>query len=84
MHTGLTTAGDWSRPTVRLDPDGVGLTLLEGEFTISRALNVSAEHDPDEPVTCTLRYEVCDERMCLPPTSETLEVSSGAGATVLR
>ncbi|MCP3917228.1 MAG: hypothetical protein GY711_16895 [bacterium] len=69
---GVKAQGEWTKPSARNDPHTEGVTVLDGDFTFTRVF--AADAKPSKPIECTLRYQVCDERMCLPPAQETLEV----------
>ena len=70
-------AGPWQRPASH--PDQVDPTLQIFEGSLAFRCEVRGYEPAQGPVelTCKLRYQVCDERMCLAPKIETLTTTLG-------
>lgn len=71
LPQGVKRVGAWTRPSSHASIEDPDLTIYEGRLVFSCLLSgpVGAR-----PVGCSIRYQVCDEKMCLPPTSTRLEV----------
>ncbi|MEM7261107.1 MAG: protein-disulfide reductase DsbD domain-containing protein [Planctomycetota bacterium] len=72
----------WRKPASRPSFDSPGLTLFEGRLVFERDFVVDPELDSKE-IVCGVRYQVCDDRMCLPPSvvkvKATIPASVAAG-----
>lgn len=67
---------DQGRPRLAIDPQSHLLTnYFEGTamFTLRLQANRSRSAGP-HPLQVSVRYQSCDDRMCLPPRHQTLEV----------
>lgn len=71
LPEGVRLDGEWQRPATHPDPTTPGLTLYEGVLAFRCELVADPGADPTQ-VLCKLSYQVCDARMCLPPTTKTL------------
>ena len=75
LPDGLTSTGRWSKPAGHPDPTDPGILHITGSSEFRRTLQAKDGFDPAKaPVECTLSYQVCDESMCLRPTSKTVVV----------
>ncbi len=71
LPDGVTQVGEWKRPQSHALPGDAGTAVFEGH--LSFVCEVAAdEPESAEGITCSLRYQVCDENMCFPPTSKEL------------
>lgn len=69
---GWSADGDWSKPVARLDPTSPGTTHFVGELEFRRTFAPGAGAAPPTELRCTLGYQVCNDHMCMPPTTTEL------------
>lgn len=75
LPEGASMVGDWDRPIGHPDAEAPGLTWLVDEVQFRCELKgVDTSKGPVE-VVCQLRYQACNDRMCLRPASEELRVT---------
>jgi hypothetical protein len=75
LPEGLRTEGDWQpSPSVRsMTPDGHA--AYADNATFSRILIVGEEvQSGEQTIQCTVGYQACNDRQCLPPTEVKLNV----------
>ncbi len=73
---GMTAVGDWQLPAGAPYPADPEITVYEGQLEFRH--EISGELLSGAEVACELRYQVCDENMCLPP-SRLRVVAAAAG-----
>ncbi|MFT7619177.1 MAG: hypothetical protein ACI97A_002827 [Planctomycetota bacterium] len=61
----------WQRPTSEISRDDASMSVFTGPISFTCVIQSSSGKD-HESVTCKIGYQVCDQRMCLPPTKESL------------
>lgn len=71
LPAGIERDGDWTLPRGGMYPADPGVTVYEGDLVFRCRLKGRPPATPGE-VACVLSYQVCDERMCLPPDSKRL------------
>lgn len=71
LPDGLKRAGEWELPSGGHYPADPTVTVYEGDLMFRCELAGKPTANSSD-VACVLSYQVCDERMCLPPDSETL------------
>jgi hypothetical protein len=76
LPTGFHPVDEWSEPaTVRSERPGAR-GAHAGGVTFARTIRIDDDVPPGPyGVTCSIRYQACDARQCLPPTSFTLLTS---------
>lgn len=75
LPDGLQPAGNWSKPAGHPAPADPGVLHVTGSSEFRRALKATEDFDPEgATVRCTLGFQVCDESMCMRPTSKTKSV----------
>ncbi len=70
VPNGMKRVGDWQMPKGHFYPADPALTVLGGEFEFR--CKVRGDAGKSAKFGCRLSYQVCDERMCLPPRVEEL------------
>ncbi len=73
LPDGVTQLGGWKRPQSHPSPGEPGTALYEGRLSF-RCEVAAGDAESAREITCSLRYQVCDANMCLPPTSKVLAV----------
>jgi len=73
LPDGTLLEADWSRPASRPDRGNPRMTLFQGdlEFVVELPEQVL---ENNRALVCSLRYQVCDEDLCMPPTTERLTI----------
>lgn len=74
LPDGVTLDSKWTKPRSHPSLESPELALLEGHFTMSCEVVVAGSARALD-LACSVKYQVCDERMCLPPTSKRVFVS---------
>ncbi len=71
LPEGVTQVGDWVRPPTHPSPGEPGTAIFEGHVLFTCEVEADDRASAEE-ITCAVRYQVCDDSMCLPPTSKVL------------
>jgi hypothetical protein len=71
LPDGVEADGDWQLPPSTAHD---GAKVWTGELTFTRKLRVGGKGQAHARIGCEIRYQVCNEEMCLPPAA--LEVST--------
>jgi len=84
----FTLAGEIERPTAEsaMDPNfGVETSFYEGSAAFQIPLRIATtSHPGKQNLTLQVRYQTCNDRKCLPPTTETVETPIEIGADSAR
>ena len=70
LPAGCSQSGTWQRPASHVHAADPSLRVFEGR--VEFRCEFAGELSDGDSVGATLRYQVCDESMCLPPTDEEL------------
>lgn len=71
LPDGVQQVGEWKRPPSHPDQVEPAIMVFEGELAFEcmvKGAQAGAE------IGCKVRYQVCDSRMCLPPTTKAMKV----------
>ena len=71
LPEGVEQIGDWQRPASHPDQIEPRVRVFEGNLTFE-CLVKGAQSGAE--IDCTVRYQVCDARLCHPPTRKSLKV----------
>lgn len=64
LPKGVRQVGDWNKPESHPSIEAPGLTLFEGRL----AFHCELESKRAATLTCKVRHQVCDAKMCMPAT----------------
>ena len=73
LPEGMKRVGDWKKPAARPDAKNAKLLLFEGKLKFRCELQ-AAKVVEGATVACVLDYQVCNDEMCLEPSTDTLEI----------
>jgi hypothetical protein len=76
LPKGAEQVTEWTRPASYPDRDNPDLTVYEGtlEFTCEVA---PGQAEDLHGYQCSIKYQVCDMNMCLPPATKTIKLFTG-------
>ena len=72
LPQGVTTDGDWQRPSGEMSFKSPDQIHYKGSVVFNRSLEIAP--DSSGEINVEISYQVCNERMCLPPMTENLSV----------
>ncbi len=81
MPEGVEAIGDLQTPLALPSATSPDVKIYEGHGVFRQALKIQPS-DVEREIKVTVRYQVCDPRICQPPESETLVVKIPADQTV--
>ena len=73
LPEGVTQRGDWKRPVPHPLAGEPGTAIFEGHLSFTCEV-AARDQKSAQGITCSLSYQVCDDDMCLRPTSTVLSL----------
>ncbi len=67
---GFELAGDWNRPLGDPDTKNIGSRLYQNKITLTHEIKSKSKETKGE-IKATIRYQACNEKLCLPPATVT-------------
>ncbi|MCR9245171.1 MAG: protein-disulfide reductase DsbD N-terminal domain-containing protein [bacterium] len=65
LPDGVSTVGEWQSPLGMPSTEDPTITVYEGDLEFT--CEIAGTLVPGREIACNMSYQVCDERMCLPP-----------------
>ena len=71
---GIELVGDWDRPSGDPDTKNLGTRLYHDQVTLTHEVKCKSKQTTGT-IEATIRYQVCNQKLCLPPVAKTQTIS---------